>query len=300
MLAAVFLFQAVSASPRFSIEQVLSRVTEEAEMLRQNARNALAEETLEQRAIRRRSRFRPRVGQAARQTESEFLTRQIISEYSVGTLGKGDSERLTEFRQVVSVDGHAVQTPDQARHALSLGIASNEDRARKRMLEDFEHHGLIGAVTDFGILLLQFTKRSIRDLKIEPQGTALIGPDAALVLRYEQTAGSGGVLDFSGRNVERFPLRGLLFVRASDGLPLRITVEIHRTEGSLHYDDEGTVDYALTPHGFVGPVSVVHKGYVEKQLVVENRFHYAPFRRFGAEAELKFTEIPNPPPPPKP
>jgi hypothetical protein len=299
MLVALLLFQARALPAPLSQEQMLSRVTEEAEMLRQNARNALAEETLEQRAIRYPTRFRPRIGQAAAIPPSEptFRTREIVSEYSVGALGAGDSERLVEFRQVVSVDGQPVQSAERARHALSLGITSNEDRVRKRMLEDFERHGLVGAVTDFGILLLQFTKRGIRELKMEPRGGTLIGSDAAVILGYQQTSGPGGVLDFSNRKATRFPLQGLLFVRAADGLPLRITVEIHRVESGHQYDDEGTVDYGPTPHGFLGPVSVTHRGYVDKQFTVENHFRYAPFRRFSAEAEVKFTEIPDPPPP---
>ena len=228
----------------------------------------------------------------------QFHNREVVSEYSVGSLGKGDSERLMEFRQVVSVDGRPVQTAAEARHALSLGMTSREDKLRKRMLEDFEHHGLVGAVSDFGTLLLQFTKRGIRELKLTPRGTAMIGPDAAVVLEYEQTSGSGGVLDFHNRKAVRYPLRGLLYARASDGTPLRITAAIRRVEDGHEQIDEGTVDYAMTAHGFIGPASVVHRGYVDRQLVIENHFRYAPFRRFGAEAEIKFTEVPDPPPPP--
>ena len=297
MLAVLLLFQAQALPAPLPLEQMLSRVTEEAEVFRQNVRNALAEETLEQRAIHGPSRFRPRVGQAAAPPpEPHFRTREIVSEYSVGTLGSGDSERLVEFREVVSVDGQPVQSVEKARHALSLGITSNEDRVRKRMLEDFERHGLVGAVTDFGILLLEFTKRGIRDLKIEPQGAARIGPDDAVVLRYRQTAGPGGMLDFANRKAMHLPLQGLLYVRASDGLPLRITAEIHRVESGHEFDDQGTVDYVQTGHGFLGPVSVTHRGYVDKQLMVENQFRYAPFRRFSADAEVKFTELPEPPP----
>ena len=296
MRLAALLFLVQAAAPAPSVDQLLARVTEEAEMLRQNARFALTEERLEQRVLRPNTRFHPRVGQAASQPEPMTLqTREIVSEYSIGTLGKGDSELLMEFRQVVSVDGKAVQSTAKARHALSLGLRSKEDAARKRMLEDFEKHGLVGAVTDFGTLLLQFTKRQIRELKITPAGKTLLGADPAVIFNYEQITGAG-MLDFHNRKVVRYPLKGTLIVRASDGLPLRITVGIRRMEDGHEYIDEAVVDYVMTAHGFVGPASVVHRRMGDRQLMAENRFTYGPFHRFGADAEIKFTEVPEPPP----
>lgn len=297
VLAALFLLQTISV-PAARLQELLSRVVEEAEMLRQNAPKALAEETLEQRALRAPSRFRPRVGSAAvTPAAPQFQTREIVSEYSIGALKETGSDRLTEFRQVVSVDGRPIQSRESARHALSLGIQSAEDRVRKRMLEDFERHGLVGSVTDFGILLLQFTKRGIRDVKLTPAGATMIGGDQALVFDYQHTSGETGVVDFARRKITRYPLQGKLFVRLRDGLPLRVTCTVRRVEDKHEYRDEGSVDYALTAHGFVAPVSVVHRGVVDGQLTVENLFHYTPFKTFGADAEIKFTEVPDPPPP---
>lgn len=301
MVLALLFLQVQVVAQSLTTEQLMARVTEEAETLRQNARLALTEEKLEQRVLRPQTRSGPAIGQSAiKPAPPKLQTREIVSEYSIGSLGAGDSERLMEFRQVVSVDGKPVQTTEKARHALSLGLTSREDKARKRMLEDFEHHGLVGAVTDFGTLLLQFTKRGIRELRITPAGTALIGPDRVQVFAYEQISGTGGVLDFQHRKAVRYPLKGQLAVRASDGLPLRITAGIHRVEDGHEYDDQGTVDYVQTTHGFVGPVAVVHRGFVDKQMVIENHFTYGPFHRFGADAEIKFTEVPDPPPAPSP
>jgi hypothetical protein len=225
------------------------------------------------------------------------VTREIVSEYSVGTLKQTDTDRLMEFRQVVSVDGKPVQTRENARTALVIGLRSAEDRARKRMLEEYERHGLVGAVTDFGILLLLFTKRGIADLTLAPKGLTMVGADQALVFEYTQKSGDTGFSDFSRRRAVRYPLHGLLYLRLRDGLPLRVTCAIQRNEDKHNYVDEGSVEYSLSAHGFLAPVSVVHRRYVDRQLTIENRFTYAPFRLFSADVEVKFTEIPDPPKP---
>src|SRR5215831_14548802 len=108
-----------------AVSDLLSRVAEEAEVLQQNAPKALTTETLQQRTLLPPSRFRPRIGKAAVEpAKPRSQVREIVSEYSVGTLKESASRNLTEFRQVISVDGRKVQSPESARHALSLGLKS--------------------------------------------------------------------------------------------------------------------------------------------------------------------------------
>ena len=38
----------------------------------------------------------------------------------------------------------------------------------------------------------------------------------------------------------------------------------------------------------VTPVSVTHREFAKGELITENLFRYSPFKKFGAEAELKF------------
>jgi hypothetical protein len=301
MLWPLLLAQALAAAGALSPAEILARVTEEAEMLRQNASKSITEETLQQRAALPPSRFRPGPGgRDVAPPAPRLHTREIVSEYSVGTLREKGDERLMEFRQVISVDGNPIQSSDAARHTLTLGMRSSEDRIRKKMLEDYERHGLVGAVTDFGILLLQFTKQGIRDLTLTPKGRSMIGPDPVVVFEYHQSGGTSGVLDFSNRKATRYPMHGLLFARESDGVPMRVTVAIRRFQNKHDFIDEGTVDYAMSAHGFVAPTSVVHRRFIDQQLAIENHFRYEPFRTFGADTEIKFTEVPDPPPAPKP
>src|ERR1019366_6471629 len=134
-----------------SLPDLLSRVAEEAEILQQNAPKSLTREVLEQRALMPATRFRPRVGKKATAVvrPPRLLVPEIVSEDSVGTLKESVVQNLTELRQVISVDGRKIQSPDRARHALSLGITSPDDRIRKRMLEDFARHGLVDIATDY-------------------------------------------------------------------------------------------------------------------------------------------------------
>ena len=281
---------------------ILSRVAEEAEVLRQNATKALSQETLEQRAVMPPSRFRPRIGASADAAPKPRLSvREVVSEYSVGVLRESASGDLVEFRQVVSVDGRRIQSAESARRALSLGVQSADDRARKRMLEDFAKHGLVDIATDYALILLAFSKRGLQQMKIEAAGEDQVGADEATVLDWQQTSPDSGELEFHGRLMARRALQGNLWVRKSDGLPLRIRAWAEHTDPAKHrIRDDATVDYILSPHGFLTPVSVVHRHLVDSKLVTENLYRYEPFKLFGAESDIKFTTEPDPAPPPPP
>jgi hypothetical protein len=226
------------------------------------------------------------------------VVREIVSEYSVGTLKESNSPDLVEFRQVVSVDGRRVQSAEHARHALSLGIQSPDDRVRKRMLEDFAKHGLVDVATDYGLILLAFTKRGLENMQVKPAGAARVGAEDALVLSWQQTSTTGGELEFFGNQSVRRPLQGILYVRKSDGLPLRVQAWAEHPDAKRTIRDEATVDYALSTHGFLMPASVVHRHLVDGELKTENLYRYEPFKLFSADAEIKFTEVPETPPPP--
>jgi hypothetical protein len=290
-----------AASPTLSKEKILARVAEEAEVFQENIPNTLTQETLNQRAALPPSRFRPRVGSAAVQApRPRVQVRQIVSEYSVGTFKETGSHDLHEFRQVVSVDGRAVQSAESARHALSLGVHSEDDRIRKRMLEEFARYGLVDIASDYGLILLEFSKRGLENLDIQPGQTANIGTEAAEALVWKQKSEAGGELEFAGKRAVRQPLQGILWVRETDGLPLRVEAWAEYTDRNHVVRDQATVDYSLSVHGFLTPVSVVHRHSIDGHLITENLYHYQPFRKFSSDAEIKFTEVPDTPPPASP
>ena len=316
LLVAAFLACALNpAQP--SLPDLLSRVAEEADMLQQNAPKSLTQEILEQRALLPATRFRPRIGRkaTAEVQPPRLVVRQIVSEYSVGTLKGSTVQNLTELRQVISVDGRKIQSAERARHALSLGITSPDDRIRKSMLEDFARHGLVDIATDYGILLLAFNKRGLQNMIVVLAGEEQVGTDAAWVLNWQQTSPDAGMLEFLGKQASRLALQGRLLVRQSDGMPLRIqswsehpqdaTSRLPKSwsrhpETTHMVRDEATVDYIQSAHGFLTPASVVHRHMVDGLVITENLYRYEPFKMFSADAEIKFTELETPSPPSAP
>ncbi len=270
------------------IQSMLGRVSEEADVFAHSARAVLSEETLRQRTRTSPLRFRPRVGEAAtKPPKEEFLTREIVSEYGYSSF-KDSPAALHEFRTVTSVDGRKVVAAEKARRTLTMGMSSADDGVKKQILRDFEKHGLIGAATDFGQLILLFAKRRLTDFDFEIKGQDRIGADLATVLAFRQKGGPESLTVFAHNAALRNTLQGFIWVRMPDHLPLRIRLLTSRKEGVFVVNTEGTVDYAMSAHGCILPAAIVHRDTVGDKLMTENIFQYAPFRKFGAESELKF------------
>jgi hypothetical protein len=285
VLVLVYLASAAGAQ---TLPEIISRVSEEAEVFRHVAPQVLSEETLTQRALKAPPRFHPRVGAGAASPIAPIRqTREIVSEYSFGTL-KDAPESLHEFRQVTSVDGKAITAAAAARHSLALGLASADDHARKRMLEDFQKYGLTNAVVDFGPLLLLFTKRQTANYHFELAGDGRIGADQVQIVSYKQISGPDRMLVFQGHRAIHQPIQGRIFARVPDGLPLRITIVESRENGKNIFRDEAVVDYTPNAQGFLAPAAVTHKGFSGDELLVEDEFRYTAFRKFGADAAIKF------------
>jgi len=271
-----------------TLPEIQSRLAEEAAVFRRVAPQVLSEETLTQRALKAPPRFHPRLGEAATKTiEPVWQTREIISEYSFGAL-KDAPESIHEFRQATSVDGRPIASATAARHSLALGLASLDDLVTKRMLEDFQKHGLTTAVVDFGPLILLFTKRSAANYRFELAGDDRIGADPVKIVSYTQTAGPDRMLVFQGRRAIHQPIQGRIYARVPDGLPLRITIVATRQDGKITYRDEATVDYTQNANGFLAPAAITHRGFAGDQLLVEDVFRYTPFRKFRADAAIQF------------
>jgi hypothetical protein len=269
-----------------SLPDITSRLSEEAEVFRRVAPQIMAEETLTQRAVPGPPRLHLRLGAAAtKPPDTTMVTREIISEYSFGVLA---DQTLHEFRQVISVDGHAVSSATAARRSLALGLKSDNDRTRKRMLEELQKYGLTTAAVDFGPLLLLFTKRQIGNYQFAPEARERIGADQVQVVSYCQVSGAERLLLLEGKQAVHQPVEGKIYARIPDGLPLRITIVESRKHSKQVFRDEASVDYMMNAHGFLAPAAITHRGYADDQLMVEDHFEYTPFRKFSADAEIKF------------
>ncbi len=274
------------------IQNMTRRVAEEADVFAHAARSVLSEEKLQQRTRKPPSRFHPRIGGAAGEPpKAEFVTREIVSEYGYSSL-RDSPNALHEFRTVISVDGKKVMGIEKARKTLTMGVASADDDLKKQMLRDFEKHGLTGAATDFGQVILLFTKRRLPDYEFMFAGQGSVGADTAAVLAFKQKTGTESLTTFAGREALHTGLRGFLWVRLTDYLPLRIQLISSRRDGQYVFVTDATIDYTMSPHGCVLPAVVLQRETVGGKLMTENTFQYAPFRKFGAESELKFTDAP--------
>lgn len=275
---------ALAQTPALSLPQILLRVAKEAEAFRRIAPTTLSEETLEQRSLIMTQA--PEAIAINGPTGANYETHEVISEYGFASPPDAPNS-LHEVRKVISVDAHEVSTVEKARHAMTLGVNSSDIKLKKRLLEDFERHGLHGAATDFGQALLLFTPQHLRDFTFEAKGEKQIGADRLMVLSYQQISGSGGLTVFRGNTVKRQPLHGEILVRKRDGVPMRITLITVSTGKDFTIRDESTVDYADSDFGSVLPASVTHREYLKETLVSENTFFYAMFRKVGQRpAEL--------------
>ncbi len=295
---AAFLTSISPAFAQMTVSQALVRISEEASVFQENLPKTVAQETLTQQAILPPSRF-VALGSRSILTppKQRIATHEVVSEYSVGPLKNSDSQNLFEFRKVVTVDGKAVRSAESARRELTLGVRSQDDNVRKRMLQEYARFGLVDVASDYGLILLAFTTRGLKTMQVRPAEESRIGAEAALVFDWKQVSSDAGELEFRGRVAVREALQGKLWARASDGLPLRVQAWAEYEQSKHKIRDEATVEYVMSSHGFLTPASVLHRHIVDGQMLTQNLYRYDAFRLFASDSELKFTEIPDFPPP---
>ncbi len=288
-----------------AIESQMRRLAEEAEIFAHLSQKIIGEESLEQVAteIPRYQPRRPKNGPPPPEPAPKITTRRIVSEYGFTVL-KGDPN-LHEIRTVQKVDGKTIKSPTKLKDVLAAGAKGDVDKLKKDLLKEFQKHGLKEAALEFGQMLLMFQPRALERFRFQPVRTEFIGADKAIVIAYEQIAGYASFTVFEGKEVMRYAFRGELWLRANDGVPLRITLDTARTQDGNTLRHFGRVDYAMTSYGSLMPVtasyaeSITHPN--KPPLVfIENRFQYSNYKMFGASSEVKFTaeDAPAEPPPP--
>lgn len=272
-------------------DPLLARTARAAQEFQENAPRLTSTETLHQTCFERPPHPWIAVGPAAADPLTpRFLVHEVVSEYSYGHLKGSPATKLLEFRELVSMDGKPVQTPPIARRALWQDVQSGEDRIRKNILAEFTKFGLVDVATDYALILLAFTPQGMRDLQLVPAGDAFVGTEPALTLTWQQN--SGGALEFRGKKVAHRPLHGTIWIRKSDGMPLRISASFEHEEPRHMLRDDATVDYVLSSLGFPTPATVAHRHYVDGQALTENLYTYEPFHLFTTDTTIHYTGTP--------
>lgn len=273
------------------LQALLNRAGEEAEMFHQNITLVIGQETLKQRAEKRAKRFRPHIGQAA-QAPVNFQTRELTSEYAVVPFAESNGS-FHEVRKVTHVDGRQIQPLREARMSLAMGMKSADDKVRRKLLLEFEKHGLIGTAVDFGLSLLLFRKQALPNYTFFPAGRRQLGAETVEVVRFKQKTGEGQMTVYEGNRLIRQQLQGEVWL-SQMGVPLRIELGSAIQEDGQQIVDVGVTDYAMSQYGFLLPVTVIHTRRADGQVVAENTFRYQRFQKFAADSELKF-EVQDPP-----
>jgi len=270
-------------------QKMTARVSEEAEAFRKIAPEVLGTEKLHQSAIKPPSRFHPRRATAVE--TPKWQDREVVSEYGFASFA-GQAGAIHEVRQVISVDGRQVRDSKKAQEALAKAITASDDNQKKELLKEFEKYGLSGAVTDFGQLLLLFTRRGIEGYEFTPRGTRMIGYDRALVFSYKQLDGPEALTLFEenrGDRERRLRIEGEIRVRATDFVPLQITLDTSQGDGPGAIREQAAVSYAMSKFGALLPTSTDHHELRGGKIVAENEFTYSNFHKFGASSDVTFT-----------
>ena len=261
-------------------QQLAERLAREAQAFEKIAPELVGRETLHQRVMVA-PRLRLRVGDAAKHPIAAWKEHEVVSEYAFAVLGR----EIHELRQITSVDGKAVAGGTQAQNALAKLITSHNDERKRHALEQLEKYGLQGAATDFGQILLLFTRDNLERYEITAAGPRLLGTVPTQVFHYQQLDGPHALTVFRGGSAaktERLSVEGEIWVREADGLPLRITMSATDSSTDKTLREEATVDYAMSEFGTLLPVETTHRELRSGVEVEENKFTYTEFHRFGA------------------
>lgn len=294
-MRALVLFLAASsiiatASADDLTNKMTARLSEEAAAFLKIAPELLGTETLHQRSLNPPSRFHPRTGSAAATPRADqWKEHDIVSEYGFAFFSES-AGAVHELRQVISVDGKNVGESKKAQDALAKAITAGDDAQKRAMLKAFEKQGLSAAVTDFGQLLLLFTRHGLERYEFTRRPPLMIGYDRALGWAYKQLDGPESLTLFEPSKARHLKVSGEIRVRENDFLPLQITLITQEGDAPKSVREEAAVTYESSKFGTLLPKYVEHREQRNGQTVMENRLTYSDFHKFGASSGVTFPQ----------
>lgn len=270
LLAVSILHLPTTAAEDQKVQEAEYRLAREAANFWHTAPGFVARETIHQRVL---VVHRKRSGALDPKHPPEFKSQEITSWYALSSF-RGTPEAVREFRRIFEIDGHSVQTEAMARTDFVLDLTHGDDQSRQKLLNEFEKKTLAGAATDFGQVLLLFTKSNLDKYAFEMTGRSRVGADAALVISFNQVAGKQSLHIVDGSRKVAHKLHGEVLVRENDYLPLRVNLSAARQQSKLHVRDEASVDY-LVSQGTLLPASLTYRRFVDDGLTVESTYRYS-------------------------
>lgn len=284
-LAGIMVASALPQDPDepLTTDSLIEATARAAAIFARNAPGIVARERLEQRGRRgfvqvlEQEAKKKQDGDATVKLPPKFRTHVVISDYALAQIG--ETRAIHEIRSILTIDGRTISPADEARHALAIGIQSEDDELKHRLLENFERNRLEGAVTDFGQIILLFTAAA------RPHYTFTMGRERRLngvpmiALEYNQTSGATGLTVFHGDAMNVRSTHGEIWLRTEDLLPLRIIMDAETpVTGTLKVRNNAVVDYTPTAVG-LAPAHIHYMQYLGPDLLVENDLQYSGYQR---------------------
>lgn len=271
----------------------LEQVSTQADAFARIAPVVVGHEVMKQKALVLKA---PPRGFSARPTDpmaGEFVNHEITTEYGFVNL-KDEPGNYHELRQVIEADGKPVATPAKARKTLLAGMTSMDDKRKRQMLEELTKYGLVEVAVDFGQSLLLFQRAQIPNYNFKIVGQQQLNDEDVAVIEFEQQQGAGHMTLFEEGKTQSHALRGRLWTRKSDCLPVRVRLIAQRSEGNTIVSDEGTVDYDNSSFGALLPTNVIHRKRVNGKIVTETVSEFTGFQKYGSESQIEFPKQPQP------
>ena len=150
-------------------------------------------------------------------------------------------------------------------------------------MKQFAERGINGIATDLGQLVLLFGPPGIRNYAFEFDREETSGYARTLVIRYAQTSGREGVHINERGKQKKETLRGWLWLRLPDYLPVRITMITTRRNGKHEIRDEAEVDYTDSQKALL-PTEVLHRRFEDDILAAEDDFQYSTWQPIAGQS----------------
>lgn len=265
------------------------KIAEHADRFEKTAASLVAVERLTQRSYNLPPHAHFAIGKAAGPLYAQYLTHEVFSDYSIGLLKSGSATTLVERREVLSLDGRKLPAVEAPRKEVVADLTA----ARRRTLESFAKLGLSDIATEYGLILLAFTTASRKSIRWEdtPPRAEFVGTEEALVYDWAQTA--SGAVEFLGRKTTVRPMRGSIWLRKSDGAPLRVHATIeHSEKDGRKIADVASVEYSDSPAlPCLAPLSVVVRHFAGDRELTENLYTYERFRQVRTEGRKSLAPL---------
>jgi hypothetical protein len=273
LIAALSGMLCLSAQPPAQTQRLVERLAEEADLFDRSAHRVAGIETLRQ-TLPRGSRVVR--GKRGVETVLPEQVREIVSEYGFMAVDERGGS-LKEVRLVKTVDGQRWSKGNKGLDSLAKTLSATDDKKKRSLLEAFEDFGLQGFVTDLGQLILLFARGLVSNYEIRYHGKDI--HDALDVYEYTQLGGTDAMTVYEGKMPLRLRLQGKIWVRPSDLLPVKLSVDSIREENDSIIHDISVVEYAPSDYGCLLPKRIIHQQFVGEHLFVEDDFKYRDFKQ---------------------